>query len=811
MKQSRPATVYRGVCIDSEDPEGKGRIRIQIPQILGENVSGWAFPAWPVGDLGIHHRDRQPSPGQGVWVIFESWDHLSWFGVFGEVVELPEDDIGNYRTYLTISVPVMPRDAPVEIEGTLESYGASVPGPGAKVRVEAAQTATGPWKRLGTTEVGPWDGGRWTFLFSPSAPVDHKWYRAVFDGAPPYAASVSEPQEPSDPPNPSMLSWSAYSPEWGVPAATSGRLRFMAADGEEPIPDALVLLHRRIPPTGRWERIAEARTGLDGKWTATWTRPDPGMCELRASYGGSKEFRPTEEVQTIPAMQIPLDVALSVSVPDPSPGAALTAEATASCRFPLPDPLVVVVEQQVPGGDWAPVAEVRTNSPGPSPARVPASALLTEAVSSYRAVVPASGHYLESVSGPVALDLVSGTRTEPPMVDRAYRGAEASLSGRILREGSSSPAIAGSVVGYWRLPGEESWTNCTKSSSGPLKYGDYTVVTDPLPAMGPMEFKVEYLGDGNFYLPCESPASQATVGVPVVYGLRGTGQSHTSSAIAWTSAGPGVSYEVQRRTNGGAWSRRIITDKTTYEESGLSNSTSYGYRARAVIGTFNGEWSPVITLATGNPVVRRTMAKTEYKASPTSTGTYRSGVWIGPTVVQSRWTGGSLSSAYGLMTYSADAFQAWLRNNYGQAVLDHVRWNPDTFRAVSIRMSRKPDSGNGSGAIRMAWWVTRDVPWGTPNNTPPQMAGGGELSAATVPLSGAAWCDVPSEWWAKHVLFREMDAWNKGGYASFAVHTGDTGMYSQFYGLGEQASACEISVELAWDFIETAAVAPSWS
>lgn len=38
--------VYRAIVIDSADPENLGRVKLQIPQVLGENVTEWA---WPIG------------------------------------------------------------------------------------------------------------------------------------------------------------------------------------------------------------------------------------------------------------------------------------------------------------------------------------------------------------------------------------------------------------------------------------------------------------------------------------------------------------------------------------------------------------------------------------------------------------------------------------------------------------------------------------------------------------------------------------------------------------------------------------------
>lgn len=38
--------IYRGVVIDNNDPDQKGRLRLLVPQVLGEAVTDWA---WPIG------------------------------------------------------------------------------------------------------------------------------------------------------------------------------------------------------------------------------------------------------------------------------------------------------------------------------------------------------------------------------------------------------------------------------------------------------------------------------------------------------------------------------------------------------------------------------------------------------------------------------------------------------------------------------------------------------------------------------------------------------------------------------------------
>jgi hypothetical protein len=40
--------IYRGVCVDNEDPESLNRIRLKVPQVLYTNVTNWAYPCLPV-------------------------------------------------------------------------------------------------------------------------------------------------------------------------------------------------------------------------------------------------------------------------------------------------------------------------------------------------------------------------------------------------------------------------------------------------------------------------------------------------------------------------------------------------------------------------------------------------------------------------------------------------------------------------------------------------------------------------------------------------------------------------------------------
>lgn len=71
--------IYKGVVTQVADPEGLGRIRAQIPQVLGNLESDWAWPAQP------NVSDIQPlDPGDPVWILFEGGDvtHPVWLGTW---------------------------------------------------------------------------------------------------------------------------------------------------------------------------------------------------------------------------------------------------------------------------------------------------------------------------------------------------------------------------------------------------------------------------------------------------------------------------------------------------------------------------------------------------------------------------------------------------------------------------------------------------------------------------------------------------------------------------------------------------------
>lgn len=78
--------IYKASVFNAKDPEGKGRLRLLVPQILGDIPTGWADPAVPPA------KKYKPKPGSRVWVTFEGGDpnrpvYMSKMGVSKDNIE----------------------------------------------------------------------------------------------------------------------------------------------------------------------------------------------------------------------------------------------------------------------------------------------------------------------------------------------------------------------------------------------------------------------------------------------------------------------------------------------------------------------------------------------------------------------------------------------------------------------------------------------------------------------------------------------------------------------------------------------------
>jgi uncharacterized protein involved in type VI secretion and phage assembly len=103
---------YRGLVVDNDDREQLGRLRLQVPSVLGPNVvTGWALPCVPYGGAQNQGVLCIPEPGAGVWVEFEEGDleFPIWVGTFwskpGGNSELPKPNNANGSEHKSVQKP----------------------------------------------------------------------------------------------------------------------------------------------------------------------------------------------------------------------------------------------------------------------------------------------------------------------------------------------------------------------------------------------------------------------------------------------------------------------------------------------------------------------------------------------------------------------------------------------------------------------------------------------------------------------------------------------------------------------------------
>ena len=82
---------YRGTVINNIDPESRGRLLLQVPDVGGVSISSWALPCFPFSGRAMGWW-AIPQIGAGVWVEFEAGnpDYPIWTGCwYGSSSELP--------------------------------------------------------------------------------------------------------------------------------------------------------------------------------------------------------------------------------------------------------------------------------------------------------------------------------------------------------------------------------------------------------------------------------------------------------------------------------------------------------------------------------------------------------------------------------------------------------------------------------------------------------------------------------------------------------------------------------------------------
>lgn len=82
---------YRGTVADNSDPNGYGRIKARVPDVYGDEDSGWALPSVPYAGDGVGLFLIPPTDAS-VWIEFEGGDPDKpiWSGCFWAEGQTPE-------------------------------------------------------------------------------------------------------------------------------------------------------------------------------------------------------------------------------------------------------------------------------------------------------------------------------------------------------------------------------------------------------------------------------------------------------------------------------------------------------------------------------------------------------------------------------------------------------------------------------------------------------------------------------------------------------------------------------------------------
>jgi uncharacterized protein involved in type VI secretion and phage assembly len=114
---------YRGTVTDNSDPTSRGRLKVNVPAVLGTN-DVWAMPCVPYAGKGVGFYSL-PEPKTGVWVEFEAGDpsYPVWTGFFWGDGELPDDSNAAIKIWKTAGSTIRLDDDATEmlLENTNES------------------------------------------------------------------------------------------------------------------------------------------------------------------------------------------------------------------------------------------------------------------------------------------------------------------------------------------------------------------------------------------------------------------------------------------------------------------------------------------------------------------------------------------------------------------------------------------------------------------------------------------------------------------------------------------------------------------
>jgi uncharacterized protein involved in type VI secretion and phage assembly len=107
---------YRGVVTDNADQTNRGRLKVQVPAVLG-TLEVWAMPCVPYAGAGVGFYSL-PEAQTGVWVEFEGGDpsYPVWTGCFWADDELPDPGGAAIKIWKTEKLVVRIDDGADELQ-----------------------------------------------------------------------------------------------------------------------------------------------------------------------------------------------------------------------------------------------------------------------------------------------------------------------------------------------------------------------------------------------------------------------------------------------------------------------------------------------------------------------------------------------------------------------------------------------------------------------------------------------------------------------------------------------------------------------
>jgi hypothetical protein len=143
---------YRAIVAGLDDPEERGRIRVECPRVLGDGMSAWCEPCSPVaydggGDFCL------PKIGDAVWVEFEggSPQQPIWVGGWWGEKKTPLDGYGGKDSVRVIEyggAKIVMSGGKITITGDVAFEG-KISAPGASFDEASVGAAT-----MGSASVG---------------------------------------------------------------------------------------------------------------------------------------------------------------------------------------------------------------------------------------------------------------------------------------------------------------------------------------------------------------------------------------------------------------------------------------------------------------------------------------------------------------------------------------------------------------------------------------------------------------------------------------------------------------------------------